>query len=162
MQNNSNNSSSSSNYRSYFIGGSNNISKPRLLGIIAAIVTSVLTIPVIFPHLLHSEMIIHILIHLVSVIISTFLIVVSILAYNKTKSTKILFMTFGFFALLIVEYMYLLNASDNIFELLIPNFNIELSHVILLIMVTLFGTSFLKGNKNKVSEGSNSEDSNNK
>lgn len=118
--------------------------KPRLLVLIASIVISLSVVPFILPHVFHSHMIYHIILHLVSLIISQFLAVVSLLAYLKSKTTRILLMTFGFMTLVVAEYVYLLNSTEDFDIMLIPQVNIELSHVILLIMVIFFGISFLK------------------
>jgi hypothetical protein len=53
-------------------------------------------------------------------------------------------MTFGFMTLVVAEYVYLLNSTEDFDIMLIPQVNIEISHVILLIMVIFFGISFLK------------------
>ncbi|HET8858099.1 MAG TPA: hypothetical protein VFM28_11285 [Nitrososphaeraceae archaeon] len=118
--------------------------KPRLLVLIASIVISLSVVPFILPHVFHPHMIYHIILHLVSLIISQFLAVVSLLAYLKSKTTRILLMTFGFMTLVVAEYVYLLNSTEDFDIMLIPQVNIELSHVILLIMVVFFGISFLK------------------
>ena len=119
--------------------------KPKLLALITSVVLSILTVPVILPHLSHTNMIYHIIMHLASLIISQFLALISILAYARTKSIKILFMTLGFVTLVAVEYLYLLNSTEDIYGMFIPIVNIEISHVILLIMVIFFGLSFIKG-----------------
>lgn len=118
--------------------------KPRLLVLIASIVISLSVVPFIIPHVFHPHMIYHIILHLVSLIISQFLVVVSLLAYLKSKTTRILLMTFGFMTLVVAEYVYLLNSTEDFDIMLIPQVNIELSHIILLIMVVFFGISFLK------------------
>jgi hypothetical protein len=82
--------------------------------------------------------------HLVALIISQFLAVVSILAYLKSRTTRILFMTLGFVTLVIAEYVYLLNSTEDFHAMIISQVNIELSHFILLIMIIFFGISFLK------------------
>ena len=82
--------------------------------------------------------------HLVALIISQFLAVVSIMTYLKSRTTRILFMTLGFMTLVIAEYVYLLNSIEDFHTMFIPQVNIELSHLILLIMVIFFGISFLK------------------
>lgn len=106
-------------------------------------------VPVVIPHISHPDMIYHILVHIVSIIISTFLMIISIIAYNKSKNKKILFMTLAFSVLVVVEYLYLLNATDDVYLLVIPKLNIEVSHLFLLVMVTFFGISILKGQENK-------------
>jgi hypothetical protein len=118
--------------------------KPILLVLIASIVISLSVVPFILPHLFHQHMIYHILMHLVALILSQFLAVVSLLAYLKSKTSRILFMTLGFMTLVVAEYIYLLNSTDDIHPIFIPQVNIELSHFILLIMVIFFGISFLK------------------
>ena len=118
--------------------------KPRLLVLIASIVLSLSVVPFILPHLFHQHMIYHILIHLVALIISQFLAVVSIMAYLKCKTSRIFFMTLGFITLVIAEYVYLLNSTEDIHSLFITQANIETSHLILLIMIIFFGISFLK------------------
>ena len=53
-------------------------------------------------------------------------------------------MTLGFMILVIAEYVYLLNSTEDLYSMFIPHVNIEVSHVILLVMVMFFGISFLK------------------
>lgn len=118
--------------------------KPRLLVLIASVVISLSIVPFILPHIFHPHMIYHILMHLVGLILSQFLAVVSIMAYLKSRTSRIFFMTLGFVTLVIAEYVYLLNSTENFHVMFIPHVNIEVSHLILLIMVTFFGISFLK------------------
>ena len=56
-------------------------------------------------------------------------------------------MTLGFFTLAVIETLYLFHATANIEDVIIPVVDIEVSHVILLIMLTLFGVGVLKVNK---------------
>ena len=118
--------------------------KAGLLVLIASIVTSLSIIPFILPHVFHQEMIYHIIMHLVALIISQFLAVVSIMAYLKSRTTRILFMTLGFVTLVVAEYVYLLNSTEDFHPIFIPHANIDVSHLILLIMIIFFGVSFLK------------------
>lgn len=118
--------------------------KSRLLILIASIVVSLSVVPFILPHLFHQHMIYHILMHLGALVLSQFLAVVSILAYLKSRTTRILFMALGFVTLVVAEYVYLLNSTEDIHPMFVPHVNIELSHFILLIMVIFFGISFLK------------------
>ena len=118
--------------------------KAGLLVLITSVVISLSLVPFILPHLFHQHMIYHILMHLVALILSQFLAVVSLMAYLKSRTTRILFMTFGFVTLVIAEYVYLLNSTEDIHAIFISHINIELSHLILLIMIIFFGVSFLK------------------
>jgi hypothetical protein len=55
-------------------------------------------------------------------------------------------MSLGFLSLLIVEALFLFYAARGIREILIPVVNIELPHIILFMMLTLFGIGILKVN----------------
>ena len=122
-------------------------SKSKLLIIVTASVIAILSIPVILPHITHPSMIYHIFLHIISLIIALFLSIVSILSYKRSNSGRILFMTLGFFALAVIEILYLFHATANIEDVIIPIVDIELSHVILFVMLTLFGIGVLKVNK---------------
>lgn len=123
------------------------ISKPKLFAVISLVVISVLAVPVILPHIKHSSMIYHILMHTLSVIIAVFLGAVSFLAYSRSGGTRLLLMTCGFSLLAIIEFLYLFHATANIEDVIIPLVDVELSHIILLAMLTLFGIGVLKVNK---------------
>jgi hypothetical protein len=124
------------------------VSKFTLLVIVTASTIAILWIPVIMPHITHPAMIYHISLHTVSVIIAVFLSVVSILAYRRnSNSLRLLFMSLGFCLLAAIEFLYLFHATANIADVIIPIVDVELSHAILLIMLTLFGIGILKVNK---------------
>jgi len=93
-------------------------------------------------------MISHIAIHIISIDMALFLLCVSILAFKKTKSKKVLFTTLSFGVLLTIELFYLLQSSNIISEFLIPYFGGELSHILLLLMVGLFAIGIMKVEKN--------------
>ena len=59
-----------------------------------------------------------------------FLGVVSILAYLRNRRSRLLFMTFAFFSLSVIEAMYLFDVSSNMEDIVIPGVDIEISHVI--------------------------------
>lgn len=123
------------------------ISKPVLLGLITALVVGVVA-PLVIPHAAHPSMIYHILLHMAGLTIAIFLSIVSSLAYSRNTTTRMLLMAVGFMSLALVEFFYLLQAGGIVVgQFIIPAVNIELSHVILLIMVTLFGLGVLKVNK---------------
>jgi len=56
-------------------------------------------------------------------------------------------MFLGFLALAIVELICLLNATKDLGEVALPFVQIELPHVILLVMLTLFGVGVIRMNK---------------
>ncbi|SRR5690606_19823992 len=122
------------------------VSKPILLGLITAIVIGIVA-PLIMPHLAHPSMIYHILLHIASLTIAVFLSVVSMLAYRRATGSRLLFMTLGFMALATVEFIYLLDATRVVSLFDISALGIEIPHIIVLAMVTMFGLGVLKVNK---------------
>jgi hypothetical protein len=122
------------------------LSKPILLGLITAIVISVVA-PFIVPHLDHPSMIYHIVLHIASLTVAIFLGVVSILAYVRSASSRLLFMTLGFIALAVVEFLYLLDSAWAGSVINISAVGIELPHVILLVMLALFALGVLRVSK---------------
>jgi hypothetical protein len=124
------------------------ISKPVLLGIITIVVAGVVAPLVIIPHVIHPSMIFHILLHMVGLTIAVFLSTVSLLAYLRNTTTRMLLMAAGFVTLAVVELLYLFQAGGiYVGQFTIPVANIEVSHMVLLIMVSLFGLGVLKVNK---------------
>ena len=119
------------------------VSKPILLGITTAIIVGVIT-PLVIPHISHPSMIYHIIVHLAGMTIAAFLGLVSFLAYKRVLTTRILLMTIGFMALTTAETLYFLDALDIFPVAHLPIANIELPHVILLVMLSLFGVGILK------------------
>ncbi len=122
-------------------------SKPKLLAVVAAGVLSVMAVPVILPHISDTSMIYHLLLHVISLIIAIFLGLVSILAYLRNGRSRLLFMMFGFLLLSIIEATYLFDVTSKIEDIVIPIVDIELSHVIFLAMLTLFGIGIFRVNK---------------
>src|SRR5918992_4794316 len=119
-------------------------SKPKLLIVVSAAVLAILSMPVIIPHINHPSMIYHIILHIVSLIIAIFLTAISTLAYKRSESIRIFFITLGFFSLTVVELMYLFHATEDIEEVALPLVHIELPHINLLAMLTLFRIGILK------------------
>ncbi len=123
------------------------ISKPVLLGLITALVVGVVA-PLVIPHVAHPSMIYHILLHMAGLTMAIFLSIVSLLAYSRNTTARVLLMAVGFMSLALVEFFYLLQAGGIVVgQVIIPTVNIELSHIILLIMVSLFGLGVLRVNK---------------
>ncbi len=89
-------------------------------------------------------MIYHIAIHIVSLDISIFLGLVSIFAFVKNSNKRMFFMALGFVTLAIVEVIMLLSSTGNLNNVVLPAVNIELPHIVLLVMITLFGLGILK------------------
>lgn len=120
--------------------------KPKLFIMISVLVISVLVIPVILPHTSHPQHIYHIVLHIASLILSIFLFIVSLSSYVRNRGSRLFFMSLGFLSLVVVEALFLFYATRGIRDILVPVVNIELPHIILFMMLTLFGIGVLKVN----------------
>src|SRR5947209_12271187 len=108
------------------------VSNCKLFVITTIALLSVLAVPVIIPHITHTDMIYHIFVHIASVIIAVFITVISIMAYRRNGGSRLFFMMAGFAVLAFVEFLYLFYATVNIEVIIIPIVDIEFSHIILL------------------------------
>jgi hypothetical protein len=120
-------------------------SKVKLFGLVCLVVIAV-TIPFTFPHFTHPSMIYHIILHIASLAIAIFLSYIAVTSYVRSGRARLLFMALGFVTLAILEILMLLSATGNLEESVIPDVNVELPHVVLLVMITLFGIGVLKVN----------------
>ena len=120
--------------------------KPKLFILVSVIVISVLAVPLIIPHISHPQHIYHIILHIVSLILSIFLFVVSLSSYLRNGGSRLLFMSLGFLSLVVVEAIFLFYAARGIQDILVPVVNIELPHIILFVMLALFGIGIIKVN----------------
>jgi predicted membrane chloride channel (bestrophin family) len=125
---------------------SDSLSRPLLLGLVSAIVIGVVA-PLLLPHITHPSMIYHIAVHIAGLVISIFLVAVSIIAYDRIRSGRLLFMALAFVTLALVEFLYLLDASGRLVLFDFSALGIEVPHAILLVMTTMFGLGVLKVNK---------------
>lgn len=119
--------------------------KVKLFALIAFVVSAG-TIPITFSHITHQQMIYHIILHIASLTIAIFLSYISVAAYTRDGRARLMFMAFGFITLAILEGLMLLSATGNIDVPIVPTINVELSHIVLLLMITLFGIGVLKVN----------------
>jgi peptidoglycan/LPS O-acetylase OafA/YrhL len=122
-------------------------SRPKLLAIITAVVIAIMAVPVILPHITDTSTIYHIFLHVASLIIGIFLGVVSIRAFLRNRSSRLLFMMFAFLSLSVIEAMYLFDVSSKTEDIVIPGVDIEISHVIFLVTLTLFGIGIFRVGK---------------
>lgn len=121
-------------------------SKPLLFGLTAAIVVGIIA-PLVLPHVMHPSVVYHVIIHIASVTIAAFLTIVSVLAYKRAGGSRMFFMSLGFAALGVAEVFYLLQAAGLLAVLDIPALSTDVSHLILLAMLSMFGLGVLKVNK---------------
>lgn len=123
------------------------VSKPKLFLIISLLTIAVLVPSAILPYIDHPFFVYRISLHMASIIISVFLIVVSILTYRRTGSIKILYTSIAFLSLLVVESIFLLQIIDSSSRIMIPVAYRELPHILLLVMLALFGLGVLRVEK---------------
>jgi hypothetical protein len=120
--------------------------KPKLFFLVSVIVVSVLAIPMIIPYMNYPQHIYHIVLHIVSLILSIFLCIVSLSSYFRNGGVRLLFMSLGFVSLVVVEILFLFYAARGIQDIIVPVVNIELPHIILFAMLALFGIGIIKVN----------------
>jgi hypothetical protein len=118
--------------------------KTNLFLVLSISFTSAVVYPVLLPHFFHPGMVFHIAIHILSFDMALFLTVISILSFKKTKSKKVLLTSLSFGILLIVEFLYLLQSSAILGDYHIPFIEIELPHILLLLMVSLFAVGVIR------------------
>ena len=106
--------------------------------------TAVLLPIAILPHINQPYLVYRSSIHVISIIISIFLVVVSILTYRRTGSIKILYTSVAFLSLLVVESIFLLQIIPGSSELMLPMPIRMLPYTFLLVMLALFGLGVLR------------------
>jgi hypothetical protein len=121
--------------------------KTNLFLALSIVFLSIIIYPLVLPHLTHPSMIYHIAIHIISFDVALFLTFISILSFKKTKSKKVLLTSISFGILLAVELLYLLQASNTLGEFHIPFIEIEVPHILLLLMLTLFAVGVIRVEK---------------
>jgi hypothetical protein len=121
--------------------------KTNLFLALSIVFLSIIIYPLVLPHLTHPSMIYHIAIHIISFDMALFLTFISILSFKKTKSKKVLLTSISFGILLAAELLYLLQASNTLGEFHIPFIEIEVPHILLLLMLTLFAVGVIRVEK---------------
>jgi hypothetical protein len=132
----------SNRYIEYFRNFLNN--KTNLFLVLSILFTSSIFYPLIVPHLYHPSMIFHISIHIFSLNLALFLTVISILSFKKTKSKKVFLTSLSFSVLLAIEFLYLLQSTDILGDYRIPYIEIEIPHMMLLLMLVLFAAGIIR------------------
>jgi hypothetical protein len=121
--------------------------KTNLFLALSIVFLTIIIYPLILPHLAHPSMIYHIVIHIISFDVALFLTFISALSFRKTKSKKVLLTSISFGILLAAELLYLLQASKTLGEFHIPLIEVEVPHIMLLLMLTLFAIGVIRVEK---------------
>ena len=117
--------------------------KPKLLIAIILTVVGSLSIPVLWPHVYHGAHIWHLLLHTAGIILSVFLAILSVNAYYKMRTKKMIITTIAFIIFTGAEIVQLLDATKthvyNILES--PS---EISHLMMLGMIGLLALAIFR------------------
>jgi len=117
--------------------------KPKLLIAVILTVVGALSIPVLMPHVYHGTHIYHLLLHTAGIILSVFLAILSVNAYYKMRTKKMIITTIAFMIFTGAEIVQLLDATKthvyNILES--PS---EISHLMMLGMIGLLALAIFR------------------
>ena len=117
--------------------------KPKLLITIILTVVGSLSIPILMPHVYHGTHIYHLLLHTAGIILSVFLAILSVNAYYKMRTKKMIITTIAFMIFTGAEIVQLLDATKthvyNILES--PS---EISHLMMLGMIGLLALAIFR------------------
>ena len=85
--------------------------KSALFSIVVAAMVGILAIPVIIPHLLHGFHIAHIVLHVGGITLAVFISMLSILAYSKLRTKRLLITSIAFGIFIAAESVLLVDAT---------------------------------------------------
>ena len=85
--------------------------KSTLFSIVLIGVVSILSIPIIIPHLLHGFHIAHIFLHVGGITLATFITVLSIIAYYRLKTKRLLLSMYAFTMFIGAEVVMLVDVT---------------------------------------------------
>ena len=124
--------------------------KKYLFMVLSISFISIVVYPLVLPHITHPSMIYHIVVHIIGFDIALFLTFVSVLSFKRTRNLRILFTALSFGVLLLVELLYLLESTDLLGEFHLPIIGIEFSHLLMILMLSLFAIGILRVEKERL------------
>ena len=117
--------------------------KPKLLTAVILVVVGSLAIPVLLPHVYHGSHIYHLLLHTAGIVFSVFLAILSVNAYYKMRTKKMIITTVAFMVFTGAEFVQLMDATKthvyNILES--PS---EIAHLMMLGMIGLLALAIFR------------------
>ena len=118
-------------------------SKPKLLTTVILVVVGALAIPVLMPHLHHGAHIYPLLLHTAGIIFSVFLAILSVNAYYKMRTKKMIITTIAFIVFTGAELIQLMNATEtHVYNMLeSPS---EMAHLMMLGMIGLLALAIFR------------------
>ena len=85
--------------------------KSTLFGMVFACVLGSLTIPIIIPHAFHGYHILHILLHVAGITLSSFLTVISLVAFYRLGTKRMMFTVIAFSLFVVAESVALVETT---------------------------------------------------
>ncbi|ABK78399.1 hypothetical protein CENSYa_1789 [Cenarchaeum symbiosum A] len=85
--------------------------KSALFSVVVAGVVGILAVPVILPHVFHGFHMAHILLHIGGITLAAFLTILSLIAYHRLRTNKLLITTFAFSIFVLAEVVTLIDAT---------------------------------------------------
>ena len=117
--------------------------KPKLLIAVIIAVVGTLSVPVLWPHVYHGSHIYHLLLHTAGIVLSVFLAILSVNAYYKMRTKKMIITTIAFMVFTGAEFIQLMDATKthvyNILES--PS---EIAHLMMLGMIGLLALAIFR------------------
>ena len=117
--------------------------KPVLLIAVIVGVVGTLSVPVLWPHVYHGAHIYHLLLHTAGIVLSVFLAILSVNAYYKMRTKKMIITTIAFMVFTGAEFVQLMDATKthvyNILES--PS---EIAHLMMLGMIGLLALAIFR------------------
>jgi hypothetical protein len=110
--------------------------------ILATIV--IFSLPLILPHITHEYMIYHVLLHMITMLIAVLLVIISSIAYYRSRSTRMLLMMVALIALSISEGINFLVSVDALRFTSVPLINTEVPHLLILLTLVFLLIGVLK------------------
>jgi hypothetical protein len=110
--------------------------------ILATIV--IFSLPLILPHITHEYMIYHVLLHMITMLIAVLLVIISSIAYYRSRSTRMLLMMVALIALSISEGINFLVSVDALRFTSVPLINTEIPHLLILLTLVFLLIGVLK------------------
>ncbi len=117
--------------------------KSILTAFILATIT-IFSLPLVLPHITHEYMIYHVLLHFVTMSIAVLLVIISLIAYYRSRSTRMLLMSIALLVLTIAEGINFLVSVEALSYTTLPIINTEISHLLILLALLFLLTGVLK------------------
>ncbi len=117
--------------------------KSILTAFILATIT-IFSLPLVLPHITHEYMIYHVLLHFVTMSIAVLLVIISLIAYYRSRSTRMLLMSIALLVLTIAEGINFLVSVEALSYTTLPIINTEISHLLILLALLFLLMGVLK------------------